>query len=535
MIKRIADLKKMLNHRSETIFGAAMVMSSLTLIGSLLGILRNALLAGRFGASGNLDIYYSSFRLPDLIYNIFVVGAISAAFIPVFSDYWAKEKEKAWQFVNVILMGLGLFIGFFALIIGIFASPILSLILRGFDPTKLEMAVILTRIMMIQPVFLGISSVLSGILKKFNLFFSSALAPLMYNLGIIVGILILVPLFGLKGISLGVVLGAVLHLLIQIPALIGTGFKLKLNFSYFKELKEGLNKITVIMATRSLGIVVYQFFLLGITGIATMLKEGSLAILNFANDIQNLPQIVFALAFAEAAFPRLAEFEAEQKREDYLKVFISTLSQIIFFLIPFAVWFIVFREPIVRFLLGYGKFDWQATIKTMEVLAILSAGMVFQGINAYLLRVFFSKKDALRPFLASLTAYSLGFLLCYYGGLNFGLSGLAGAIACTYLLYFLILFVFLRHYIPFSFFKEFFHSFARIIFISFVSGITGYLTFSFLEGLLPTEKVFYLLVNTGIAFVFSLVVFVALSYQLKIKELNELIEFIKRKIYVRKR
>jgi len=135
----IVRFQKILNHKSETIFGAAMLTSGLTLLGSFLGLLRNAFLASRFGASSYLDVYYASFRLPDLIYNIFIMGAISAAFIPIFSEYWAKDKEEAWQFSNAIILVIGGFIGILALIMAIFARPFLSRLLVGFSAEQLEL------------------------------------------------------------------------------------------------------------------------------------------------------------------------------------------------------------------------------------------------------------------------------------------------------------------------------------------------------------------------------------------------------------
>jgi len=531
----IVSFKKILNHKSETIFGAAMLTSSLAIFGGFLGILRNALLASRFGASGNLDIYYASFRLPDMIYNIFIMGAISAAFIPIFSKYWAKDKKEAWQFSNAIILIIGSFVGLLALLVAIFTEPLLSRLLIGFSPEQLEMAVILTRIMMIQPILMGISSVAASILKIFKLFLASALAPVMYNLGIIIGILFFVPSMGLKGLAWGVVLGAVLHILVQIPALIGTGYKFTFNISIFRELNSGLKKVVLMMVPRSLGIIAYQIFLLGITAIASMLKEGSIAVFNFANDIQNLPQTVFALSFAIAAFPSLSKLNAEKKHEDFVETSINTLLQIFFFLIPIAVWFFVFREPIIRFLLGYGKFDWTSTVNTIQVFSILSFGMIFQGVNAFLLRVFFAKGDALRPFIASVISYSTGFFLCYKLGLSFGVIGLAVAMAVTYLFYFLILFFLLKTDVPISLLKKFYHSLGKITVASLLSGSVAYLSLMLLKGIFPIDKVINLALCAFIAFIISFVVFVIFCNWFKIKEIDELKSIIIQKIYGRKR
>jgi len=531
----MVSFKKILNHKSETIFGAAMLTGGIMLFGGFLGFLRNALLTSRFGASGNLDIYYASFRLPDMIYNIFIMGAISAAFIPIFSQYWAKDKKEAWQFSNAIILIIGSFVGSLALLVAIFTEPLLSHLLVGFSPEQLEIAVILTRIMMIQPILMGISSVVASVLKIFKLFLVSALAPLFYNLGIIIGILFFVPSMGLKGLAWGVVLGAVLHILVQIPALIGIGYKFAFKLSMFTELKEGLKKGILMMVPRSLGIIVYQVFLLGITAIASMLKEGSIAVFNLANEIQNFPQTVFALSFAIAAFPSLSKLNAEKRFEDFVKTSIDTLLQIFFFLIPIAVWFFVFREPIIRFLYGYGKFDWASTVNTIQVFSILSFGMIFQGVNIFLLRVFFAKGDALRPFIASVISYSTGFFLCYKLGLSFGVIGLTVAVAVTYLFYFLILFFLLKTDVPISLLKKFYHSLGKITVASLLSGSVAYLSLMLLKGIFPIDKVINLALCAFIAFIISFVVFVAFCNWFKIKEIDELKRIIVQKIYGRKR
>jgi len=465
-----------------------------------------------------------------MIYNIFIMGAISAAFIPIFSQYWVKNKKEAWQFSNAIILIIGSFVGLLALLVAIFTRPLLSRLLVGFSPQQLEMAVILTRIMMIQPILMGISSVVASILKIFKLFLASALAPVMYNLGIIIGIVFFVPLMGLKGLAWGVVLGALLHILVQIPALIGTGYKFTFNI-FFKGLNSGFKKVVLMMVPRSLGIIAYQVFLLGIIAIASMLKEGSIAVFNLADGIQNLPQTVFALSFAIAAFPSLSKLNAEKKHEDFIKISLGTLLQIFFFLIPIAVWFFVFREPVVRLLYGYGKFDWASTVKTIQVFSILAFGMIFQGVNAFLLRIFFAKGDALRPFIASVIAYSAGFFFCYKLGLSFRVIGLAIAVATTYLFYFLILFFLLKTDVPISLLKKFYHSLGKITVVSLLSGVVAYLFFALLKGIFPIDKVINLALCAMIAFIISFIAFVILCDWFKIKEINELKRIIIQKLY----
>jgi len=518
--------RKIINHRSETIFGAAMLTGIITLGGSLLGIVRNALLASNFGASGSLDVYYASFRLPDFIYNVFIMGFISAAFIPIFSEYWHNDKEKAWQFSNSVILIIGIFVSCLALGIGIFARPLLSYFFKGFSSSQLNMAILMTRIMMIQPILLGISSVISSILKIFKLFLASALAPLMYNTGIIIGILFFVPHWGLKGLAWGVVLGAVMHILIQLPALSETGYRWHFHWSFFSKIKEGLKKMEMMAISRSLAIVNFQIFLFGITAIATMLKAGSLAIFNFANAIQNLPQTVFALSFAVAAFPRLSELNGQKKLTRFNIVARDNLLQILFFLIPLSLWFIVFREPIIRLLLGYGKFDWVATVKTTKVFSVLSLGMIFQGINIFLLRIFFARKDTLRPFIASLISYSPGLVFCYYLAQKGGVLGLAIGVALTYFVYFLTLFVFLKPIFPSSFLKTFNYPLGKIIGVALLSGGVAFVLFTLLGLLFSLEKVGNLIIDMILAFLPSFALFVFLSNKWKIKQIEGLRKLI---------
>jgi len=529
-----ASFRKVLHYKSETIFGAGLLMSALTFLGSFLGIVRNALLASHFGASHSLDVYYASFRLPDLIYNIFIIGAISAAFIPLFNEYLSKDKDKAWQFSNFIIIFIGFLLGIFGLLVIIFARPLLSKILVGFNQDNLESVILLTKIMMIQPLLLGISSVISGVLRSFRLFFVTTLAPLMYNLGIIIGIIFFVPFFGLKGLAFGVVLGACFHLLVQLPSLVEIGYRFRLSsIAELFSFSAGFKKLIVMMSSRTSSIIISQLFLVGITSITTLLKEGTLTIFNFVDSI--LPYTTFALPFADAAFPRLSRLEAEKNQTDFMKVFGDTLNHILFFIIPLAIWCIVFREPIVRLLLGYGKFDWQATTTTMKVLTYLAIGMIFQSINYYLLKTFFAKKDAKKPFFASLFAYSLGFFFCYKLAVKFGILGLARGMIFTYILYSLLLLYFLRIHVNYSLtsLKEFYRKLLKIIIASAISGLVGYVILSLMTNILSLERVIHLIIDAGLASLLTLITFIILSNYFQIQEIQELKSLVLKRFHAK--
>jgi len=219
--------RRFLNFETKSINTAAVILAVSSLVSGLLGLLRDRLLAGSFGAGNELDIYYSAFRIPDFISTILIIGSISAAIIPIFSQYLNRSKDEAWNFFgNLLNCFLVLLIVVSALMI-VFVPQILHLIVPGFSGDKFAKTVELTRIMFLSPIILGISNIISGVLRIFGRFAVTSLSPILYNFGIILGIVFLVPVFKLNGLAWGVVLGASLHLIIQIPILLKVGFKPK--------------------------------------------------------------------------------------------------------------------------------------------------------------------------------------------------------------------------------------------------------------------------------------------------------------------
>ena len=211
--------------KTNTVEKSALVISVLTLVGSILSILRNSLLAGYLGATVDIDIYYASFRIPDFIFNIFIMGAITAGLVPLFSKYLNTKREEANDFINSTILGIAIFSVVFGVVLLIFTNPIVDFLFKGLPIESRAMVVMMTRVMMLQPIILGISSILGNMLLVFDMVVPFALAPLFYNLGIIFGVVFLYPKFGLIGLAYGVVLGAILNLGVKLlPAKIA-GFK----------------------------------------------------------------------------------------------------------------------------------------------------------------------------------------------------------------------------------------------------------------------------------------------------------------------
>ena len=276
-------IRKLFSSQIKSITGAAILLGSASFVSRLIGVLRDRIFAHQFGAGPTLDAYYAAFRIPDLVYNLLVVGALSAGFIPVFIKVYEKSKSKSWEVTNSIINILGVGLITLCIILFIFTPQIIPLLVPGFSGEKLDLTITLTRIMFFSPILLGISSVVSGVLQATKSFFVYALTPIMYNLGIIVGALIFFPIFGEIGLAFGVILGALLHLLIQLPTFFKHGYRYKFVFN-IKDIF--VREIAKLMIPRTLGLATSQLHILVITYLASTLTEGSLTVFNFATNLQ---------------------------------------------------------------------------------------------------------------------------------------------------------------------------------------------------------------------------------------------------------
>lgn len=396
--------------KSKTVTFAAVLLGGSALISRLLGLLRDRLLAGSFGAGEELDIYFAAFRIPDFVFGIIVMGGISSVFVPVFSKYFLKDEEEGWKLasnvLNVFLFSLIVVCGTLA----IFTPWLINLVAPGFSAHQKELAVSLTRIMFLSPVIFGISSVFSGILHYFDRFLAYAMAPILYNVGIIFGIIFLYPLYGLVGLVYGVVFGAGLHLLIQVPAAISSGFRYKRVFDLGSS---GLRTIFKLMLPRVAGTAALQVNLIVVTAIASTLTAGSIAVFNFANNLQHFPIGIIGASFAVAAFPSLSRAWVNGARQQFIGHFSSALRQIIFLIVPISALMFLLRAQIVRLILGTGQFGWADTRLTAASLGIFCIGIFAASLVPFLARVFYSFQNTKTPVAISLASMGLNVCLSF--------------------------------------------------------------------------------------------------------------------------
>ena len=284
---------------------------------------------------------------------------------------------------------------------------IVKLIAPGFGPEKLAKTAELSRIMFLSPVLMGISGLFGGILQSFKRFFVYSLAPVFYNVGIILGALFFVERLGISGLAWGVALGAILHMLVQLPLSLKLGFSFTFPKKFFTTY---LRRLARMMVPRTMSLGITQLDLLVSTMIASTLAGGSLAVYNFANNLQSFPVGIFGISFAVAAFPLLSN--SAGKPGKLAGNFSSVVRKILFFVIPSALMLFALRAQIVRSVLGTGAFSWNNTLMTMRTLSFFSIGLVAQALNPLLVRMYYARQNSRTPFYIGLFAVAIDIILC---------------------------------------------------------------------------------------------------------------------------
>ena len=401
---------KIFNSQTKTITRGALIIGASYFISAILGLLRDRLLAGRFGAGLELDVYFAAFRIPDFVYNILILGGLIVAFLPLFAEYFSRNKDEVWQMANHVLNAFLIFLISISFIFFILTPWLIKWLFPGFGEEHYKLAIPLVRLLFLSPIFFGISNLLSGILQYFQRFFIYSLTPILYNLGIIFGILFLAPYFGIFGVGMGVVFGAFLHMAIQIPTAINCGFSYKflLDFKY-----PALKRIFKLMVPRVFGVAAQQINLIVITAIASTITAGSIAIFSISNNFQSLPVGIIGASFAVAIFPALSRFFAENQKKEFLENFSSIFRQILFFVIPVSVLIFLLRTPIITFIYKTGKFTLSDVQLTSACLGIFALSIFAQSLIPLLARAFFSLQDTKTPTLITFWAVSLNIILCF--------------------------------------------------------------------------------------------------------------------------
>ncbi len=390
---------------------AAYILALFAVGSQILAIVRDRLLAHTFGAGLELDLYYTAFRIPDLLYVLFASVLSIYVLLPFVNRY--TEEESVAAGANVLSQVFTVFLWTYVLIsvtLALTADWYVPYFFPGFNG-RYEDLILLQQVLLIQPFLLGLSSLCGVVTQMNHRFILYALSPLLYNIGIIAGIIYLYPVLGLMGLVVGVVVGALGHLLVQVPFIV----KSEYTFTLLPKIDwKILRKILVVSIPRALTLSVNQLVLLVFISMASMMAAGSVSVFQFAFNLQSVPLAIIGMSYSVAAFPTLSNLYAKQDQVGFNLQLLTALRHIIFWSLPIIGLVIVLRAQVVRVLLGSGAFDWSDTRLTAAMLAMFVLSLIAQAVLLLLIRAFYAGGRTFLPLLVALGTGLVSVALAFY-------------------------------------------------------------------------------------------------------------------------
>jgi len=406
---------------------AGVILSATFLISRALGYLRTVVLGATFGAGPELDAFFAAFRVPDLIFQLVAAGAMGSALIPVLTGLMASgERAHAWRVVATLANLLLVAMTVLAVAAFIGAPLLVRALAPGFDEAALARTTELTRIMLAAPVLLSLGSIATAALNAEGRFTAAAIAPIVYNIAIIAAAAVLGPTIGVTALAWGVVAGALGHVLIQLPALLGLGFRPTIGIDLADW---AARRVLGLLAPRALGLGASQFTFIVMTALASSLGEGAISSFTIAFALLQIPVGVIGVPLGVVIFPSISREHALGATAAYVGMVTRAVRLIIFAMIPIAALGIVLRAPVVELLFGYGKFDVASIERTAATLALFLLGLPAHASIAVLARAFYARQDTRTPVAAAVLAVAVNTILGVLLVGPLGLPGLALAIA----------------------------------------------------------------------------------------------------------
>jgi putative peptidoglycan lipid II flippase len=416
--------------RMRRLAQAALVVLTGFLLSRLLGVVRNMVIAAHFGTGPEYAAYVAAIALPDLVFQVLVGGAVGSAFIPVFKRYLTLgQEDEAWHLTSSVINAFVVIALSTSVVLALFARPVMDVWVAGQDAEFRDLVASLTRILLISPAIFAVSTFCSSVLNSYHRFAVAAMAPLLYNLAIIAAAWGLTGPLGIYGLALGAVVGAVLHLLVQLPFCI----KLGMRWQPIVDLRHaGVREVGRLFAPRVLGLGVIQFNqVLSAIVLASFLGAVSIGYLNYAWQLIMMP-LALAMAVGTAVFPTLSEESALHNRERFQQVFLLSLRMIMFLTIPASIGLIVLGKPIIRLFFERQAFDAVSTDGTADAMVFYALGLAGHATVEIVDRVFYARHDTRTPVLAAVLAVAVNIvasLILMRTGLSFRGLALANSIA----------------------------------------------------------------------------------------------------------
>ena len=425
---------------------AGLVVTAAFAISRVLGYLRYVVIAAAEPDPARLDAFFAAFRIPDFLFQLVAAGALSSALIPVVAGLFATDEEaRAWRVVSTVTTLVLGALAVLAAIVLVAAPVLVPLITPGFNDAEMALTVDLTRIMVLSPLFLAAGSVATSVLNSQGRFAASAVAPLVYNLAIILGALLFVPQLGVGGLALGVVVGAIGHVVVQLPGLRSMGARIRPSLGLDDP---QARRALVLMAPRALGLGATQVVFLVMTGLASTMADGSIAVFTFAFAVLQIPLGVIGVPLGVVLLPSLSREASLGDTEAFRRLLIRGLRLLAFVMVPITALGVVLADDIIRLLFDYGEVGESALAWTGAALSAFLLGLTAHALIAVLARAFYARQDTRTPVTAALVSVAWDIATGLLLAVPLGVTGLALAMATGAWIEVSVLAVLLRRRVP---------------------------------------------------------------------------------------
>jgi len=520
----------------STIAKSAATVGIAVMCSRVLGLVREQVFAGLFGAGYTYDSFVVAFRIPNLLRDLFGEGALSAAFVTVFSAYDTnRTQEDTWKLASNVLTFILILLSILTLLGIFFSESIVTLLAPDFSliAGKTALTTKLTQIMLPFLVFISLSAVVMGVLNTKGRFFIPAIASSFFNLGSIIGgtsLAFILPHFGqpaIVGMAIGTLIGGLLQLGIQIPSLLNTGFR----YTPTLDLSDpGLRRILKLMIPATVGLSATQINIFINTNFASSCVEGSVSWLYYAFRLVQLPIGVFGVALSIAMLPILAKQAAKKNIAEMKKTMVSSLTMVFALTLPATAGLIILAEPIIRLIFEHGAFTPADTLATANTLALYSIGLFAYSSNKVLVPAFYALDKTHYPVIASFMAIGFNILIINLTIGRFGYLAIAFSTSCTMLINFVFLMIVL--YKNLNGFSLVYLGKSLVKILLATAALTGLLLYA-----LPFFKTFFdnsVIHQSGSLFTLILsatTLYGIILHLLKLTEMNILTEMIRSKFF----
>lgn len=514
-----------LEQKQNNILSAAVIITAANIISSVSGLVRQRLLLSHFfdtdASQKAYEAFQIAFQIPDMLFQLVVIGAISAAFIPLFAKLRKENEEMAFKMSSVILNIILLVFIVLSVIIFI-ASPFISQYRTGtqFTPEQVAIVTTMTRIMLVGQLFFAVSSVFGAMLQSYQRFIIPSIAPIIYNLGIVLGTYLFSDQLGIYAAGIGVVIGAFLHMFIQFPSIVRLGFKFNFSFDIHTP---GVKQLFRLIPPRVLTIGVNEFQNLSLGFFATSLGNLSFVVIKLALSLMTIPIRLFGVPIGQASLPFLSEESHDSDLEHFKKILMQSLNQIAFLAFPASVLLLILRIPIVRLVFGTANFPWDKTLMTGRAVAIISISIAAQAMFQLIVRAFYALRDTRTPFyitLITVCLYLSGSAIVVFFT-PWGLYGLAFMTTLAALVELILSLLFLHRKIGGFVSSDFLTTQCKILLATFLMAVFLYLPFRIFDELIfDTSRIIELVGLTITTGTIGLVVYLYFATLFEIKELE---------------